>query len=95
MGWQIMQAFRLGGELPGGLNRTNFNLAWRAMDVTSPALAEGVAFNMNGNADAYLIEGSDLSQWNAAEQKWEVQNIVELSGASANCAWNPAAGTCG
>ncbi len=95
LGWQMVQVLRLAGELPGGLTRTNFNLAWRAMDMTSPSMVEGVKFNMNGNADAYLIEGADLSQWSTANQRWEVQSIVELSGQSSLCAWNAAAGVCG
>ncbi|MPY91949.1 MAG: ABC transporter substrate-binding protein [Acidimicrobiia bacterium] len=95
LGWQLTQALMVAGELPGGLTRSNFNLAWRTMDMTNPALVEGVKFNMNGNVDAYIIEGADISQFNAAEQRWEIQTIVELSGESDNCAWDPAAGACG
>jgi hypothetical protein len=57
-------------------------------------MVEGVKFNMDGNADAYLIEGSDLSRWSAAEQSWQVESIVELSGESSLCAWDPATGAC-
>jgi hypothetical protein len=94
VGWQMVQALQIAGELPGGLNRTNFNLAWRAMDMTSPAMVEGVKFNMNGNADAYLVEGSDISRWNVATQSWDVETIVELSGQSALCSWSSATGSC-
>ncbi|MPY91950.1 MAG: ABC transporter substrate-binding protein [Acidimicrobiia bacterium] len=95
LGWQLAQALKVAGELPGGVTRSNFNVALRTMDMTNPALVEGVKFNMNGNADAYIIEGADLSQWSSADQRWEVQTIVELSGESDNCAWDPAAGVCG
>jgi len=95
LGWQITQALLIAGELPGGLTRANLNLAWRSMDMSSPALVEGVKFNMNGNKDAFLIEGADLSQWNAAQQKWEVRNIVELSGKSGLCAWSTSTRSCG
>lgn len=94
LGWQLAQVLQIAGALPGGLTRTNFNLAWRTMDMTNPALVQGVKFNMNGNADAFLVEGADLSQWNAAEQRWDVQNVVELSGKSGLCVWDAAARAC-
>jgi hypothetical protein len=94
LGWQISQALQVAGQLQGGLTRANLNLALRSMDMTNPALVEGVKFNMNGNADAFLIEGADLSQFNSAEQRWEVRSIIELSGKSATCSWDQAAGTC-
>ncbi|MCC6435779.1 MAG: ABC transporter substrate-binding protein [Acidimicrobiales bacterium] len=94
LGWQLAQAFLIAGELPGGLTRTNFNLAIRSMDMTNPALVSGVKFNMDGNKDAFLIEGADLSQWSAADQSWKVQSIVELSGKSKLCAWDAAAHAC-
>ena len=44
---------------------------------------------MNGNKDAYLLEGSDLSKYDAAKQAWVVQgDIIELSGKTQNCAWD-------
>jgi hypothetical protein len=54
----------------------------------------GYEFNMNGNADAYFLEGSDISQWSAAEQTWKQQAIVDLSGKTKNCAWDQATSTC-
>ena len=51
----------IAGQLHGGLTRTNLMLAQRAMDMTNPMFTlPGVKFNMNGNKDAYLLEGSDL-----------------------------------
>ncbi|MGE0730652.1 MAG: ABC transporter substrate-binding protein [Acidimicrobiia bacterium] len=95
LGWQLAQALQVAGELPGGLTRTNFNLALRTMDMTNPALVQGVKYNMDGNKDAFLIEGADLSQWSSADQAWKVQTIVELSGESDLCAWDAAARACG
>jgi branched-chain amino acid transport system substrate-binding protein len=94
LGWQISQALQVAGQLRGGLTRSNMNLALRSMDMTNPGLIEGVKYNMNGNADAFLIEGADLSQFNSAEQRWEVRSIIELSGKSATCSWDQAAGGC-
>ncbi len=95
LGWQISQALLVAGELPGGLTRTNLALAWRAMDMTSPALVEGVQFKMDGNADAALVEGSDLSQWNAAEQRWEVRDVIDINGQSGLCPWDSQLRSCG
>ena len=61
--WVIMQAIQIADALPGGLNRANFILALRTMDMTQPTLLNGVKFNMDGNADAYPTEGSDISRW--------------------------------
>ncbi|MPY96011.1 MAG: ABC transporter substrate-binding protein, partial [Acidimicrobiia bacterium] len=94
--WAYVQALRIAGELPGGLTRTNFLLAARTMDMTHPYLLEGIRFNFDGNADAYAVEGSDVSRYDAAQQAW-VQDgpIIDLSGQSDNCAWDASAGICG
>ena len=50
---------------------------------------------MNGNEDAYLIEGSDISKYDSANQQWVQQgDIVELSGKSKNCAFDASASLC-
>lgn len=93
-GWTLQQGMLIAGELNGGLNRSNFMLALRALDMTNPHTLPGIKFNMNGNADAFLLEGSDISQWSVAEQEWVQQAIVDLSGKTPNCAWDQAAATC-
>lgn len=95
LGWGMAQALMIANELPGGITRSNYILALRAMDMTNPAMLPGVGFNMDGNADPYMIEGSDVSTWNAAEQKWIVDNVVELSGVSTPCAWSQSTMACG
>ncbi|MPY95483.1 MAG: ABC transporter substrate-binding protein [Acidimicrobiia bacterium] len=95
LGWGMAQSLLVAQELPGGLTRSNFILAVRSMDMTNPALLPGVGFNMNGGADAYLVEGSDVSRWDAAGQRWATESTVELSGASRPCAWDQATATCG
>jgi branched-chain amino acid transport system substrate-binding protein len=94
--WLWSQTLMIAGELDGGLNRTNLILAMRAFDGTSPVHLPGIRINMNGNADAYLLEGSDLSVYDAAKQLWVVQgDIIELSGKSDNCAWDQSINACG
>ena len=34
--------------------------------MTNPQFLPGIKFNMNGNADAFFLEGSDISQWSVA-----------------------------
>jgi branched-chain amino acid transport system substrate-binding protein len=91
----FVQSLIIAGELPGGLTRSNFILALRTFDMTNPLLLPGVEYNMNGNADAYLTEGSDVSQYDSAQQQWIQQGeIVELSGKSRNCAFDQSAAVC-
>jgi branched-chain amino acid transport system substrate-binding protein len=94
--WVMSQSLAVAGQLPGGLTRSNFITALRAFDGTSPVHLTGIKINMNGNKDAYLLEGSDLSKYDAAKQTWVVQGeIIELSGKTANCAWDQAKNACG
>ena len=64
--------------------------------MTHPWLLPGIKFNMNGNADAYFVEGSDISRWDAATQEWIQQGpVIDLSGKSTNCHWDTATSACG
>ena len=63
--------------------------------MTNPYYLTGIRWNLDGAKDAYWIEGTDVSQWSAANQRWEQQgNVVELSGKSSNCAWDQAVSLC-
>jgi branched-chain amino acid transport system substrate-binding protein len=91
----IVQALQIAQALPGGLTRTNFVVARRTMDLTHPLLLPGVKYNMNGNDDAYFLEGSEIGQYDSAKQQWIQQGpIVDLSGKSKNCAWDQSTSTC-
>ncbi|MCC6438528.1 MAG: ABC transporter substrate-binding protein [Acidimicrobiales bacterium] len=95
-GFPFVQAMKIAGDMDGGLTRSNFIVALRTLDMTAPGLLEGIRYNMNGNADAYLTEGSDISQYDSAKQTWIQQGpIVELSGKSKPCAFDRAANACG
>jgi branched-chain amino acid transport system substrate-binding protein len=92
----IVQALQIAGELPGGLTNSNYVLALRTMELTHPLLLPGIKYNMDGNDDAYPIEGSEIAKYDAAQQQWIQQGpIVELSGKSQNCAWDKALSRCG
>ena len=83
------QVLRIAAELDGGINRTNIMLAQRGLlNFTHPALLDGIKMNMNGNSDAYFVEGSDISQYSLADRTWVQQGkTIDLSGLSPNCAW--------
>lgn len=95
-GWTLAQALQIAGALPGGLSRSNLVLAQRAMDMTNPLLLSGMRFNMDGNDDAFLLEGGVFQTWDAAQQVWVSQGgAVDVSGRSASCAWGPTTNQCG
>jgi hypothetical protein len=95
-GWALLQALQIAAELDGGLTRSNFIVAIRAMDMTHPNLLEGIRFNMNGNEDSYMIEGGVFQKRDAKGDKWVSDGaVIDLSGKSQNCAWSQSTNSCG
>jgi hypothetical protein len=75
--------------LEGGITRSNLILAVRSLDLIHPMFFDGILFSMNGNADGYPIEGSEVSRFDAATQTWrQVGPILDLDGLSPGCEWN-------
>ncbi len=94
-GWGMAQAMMIASQMDGGLTRVNFIIAQRAIEMTNPMYLEGIKFNMNGNKDAYFIEGTEVAKYDFAKQTFVQQgDIIELSGKSANCNWDQAAARC-
>ncbi|WP_419863990.1 ABC transporter substrate-binding protein [Candidatus Poriferisodalis sp.] len=94
-GYPYGEALRIAADLPGGLNRTNFILAVRSIDMYHPQALDGINAQLNGSADAYFIEGSDFSQFDAGAQTWNIiGDIVDVNGRSTNCAWDKDNGGC-
>jgi branched-chain amino acid transport system substrate-binding protein len=91
----VVQALRIAGDLPGGLNRTNLILALRAMDMTHPMLLDGIRYKMNGNADAFFVEASDISRYYSQKQEWVQQGpVVQLTGEQKKCQYDQATSAC-
>jgi len=89
------ESLRVADALPGGMSRTNLMLAARSIDIYHPLMMDGVAYELNGAADAFAIEGSDFSQFDATAQTWnQVGDIVDGNGNSPNCAWDKENGGC-
>ena len=86
---------RIAAELPGGLSRSNMILAVRSMAVNHPLLLEGIAASLEGSADGYFIEGSDIAVFDSAAQSWVQEgDVIDLNGSSPNCAWDVDNGGC-
>jgi len=100
LGYPYVEALRIAAELPAsannpaGLNRANFILAVRAIDIHHPIFLDGITFAMNGNADAFPIEGTDISQYDSSTHSWIVSNVIDVNGASGNCVWDKDNGGC-
>ena len=92
-GWTHVETMRIAAELDGGLTRSNFMIASRALRLNHPALLEGIGFGVNGAEDAFMVEGSDLSRFDATNQSWIIEgDVIDLDGQSPNCAWVPGEG---
>jgi branched-chain amino acid transport system substrate-binding protein len=90
-----VQALAIAGQLPGGVTRSNYMLAIRTMDMTSPMLLQGLQLHMDGLNDSYIVQGGVFTRWNAGKQTFEAQGaVVNLDGKEKNCFWDQAAGTC-
>lgn len=94
LGYPYVEALRIAAELPGGLTRTNFILAVRAIDIRHPMFPEAVAFAMNGNADAFPVEGSGVSRYDALSHAWVASSVVDVNGGTPDCVWDADSGGC-
>ncbi|MPY91673.1 MAG: ABC transporter substrate-binding protein [Acidimicrobiia bacterium] len=91
----VAQALVITGQLEGGVTRTNFQLAMRAMDMTSPMLLEGIRLHMDGLDDPYIVEAGLFQTWDAANQTYIRQgDIIDLEGRAEPCAWDQTVGAC-
>ena len=65
--------------------------------MTHPYLLPGIKFNMNGNKDAYFVEGwrSPRPTTRPSRTGSSQGDVIDLSGKSTPCAWDQATGTCG
>ena len=94
-GFPAVQALAIAGQLPGGLTRSNYMLAIRTIDMTSPMLKPGLQLHHDGVNDAYIVQGGIFTKWNAAKQTFEAQgNVLSLDGKEKNCAWNQQTAAC-
>ena len=88
--WPHVEALKIAAELDGGLTRSNLLIALRSMEGVHPAFLDGIVFSVDGNDDAFYIEGSDISIYDAENESWIQQGpAVDLNGSSPNCAWGP------
>lgn len=88
----LVQTLRAANGMPGGLNRANALLAARSLNVTTPAVPDGVRVHLNGNADGFAIEGAALSRYEGTNRT--PVTVVDQDGATTPCAWDLAAKRC-
>lgn len=94
-GHPYVEALRIAAELPDGVSRTNLILAVRSLDISHPMYLDGIRFRLNGNADAYPIEGSDVLRFDVGTQSWGAPiEVINVEGQTPNCAWNHSARGC-
>ncbi len=92
----FVQTLLIAQQLPGGLTRANMIVAHRALNMTPPTHLWGIKQEMNGNKDAYLIEGGQFAVFDSGKQIWVLEgNMVDLNGKSSNCAWSQSTSKCG
>ena len=93
--YSYVEALRIAAEVPGGLTRSNFILAVRSLDITHPLYLEGIRFQMNGNADTYLVEGSEFQRYDADGGAWTIVGpVIDVNGQTPNCTWDWTAFRC-
>ena len=89
------ETMRIAAELPGGLSKTNLILAARNLRLHHPMLLDDLTLELSGNDDAFLVEGSEIAQFDAVNQGWIVQgDVVDANGATKNCAYDKDTATC-
>ena len=94
-GYAFTEAFRIADALPGGMSRTNLMLALRNFKIYHPGLLDGLVTELKGNSDAYFVEGSEYSKFNATDQTGVmVGDVVDANGGTPNCRWDKANGGC-
>jgi branched-chain amino acid transport system substrate-binding protein len=90
-----VQALAIAGQLPGGLTRSNYILAIRSIDMTSPMLLPGLPLHMDGLNDSFIVQGGVFQRWDAAKQSFVNQGeVVSLDGKEKNCAWDTTVSAC-
>ncbi len=88
-GWAHVETLRVAAALPGGLTRSNLTLAMRNIDLQHPMLFDGVRFSTQGVRDGFVIEGAEVSRYDAAERVWRpTGSALDLNGLSPNCVWD-------
>lgn len=93
--YPYVEAMRIAAELPGGLSRTNLMLAARSLEIYHPLVLDGIRTRFNGNADAFFIEGSEFSRYDASANRWRRQGgVINVNSKTPNCAWDADNGFC-
>ncbi len=93
--YPYVEAMRIAAELPGGLSRTNLVLVTRSLEIYHPLVLNGIRTRLNGNADAFFLEGSEFYQFDASAGDWKkLGGVINVNAKTPNCAWDADNGFC-
>lgn len=87
-GWPLVEILRIAAELDGGLTRSNFITAARHFTGVHPGVFDGIAYEMDGNNDAFYLEGSQFARYDVATAWWIPEgDLIDLNGQTPKCSW--------
>ncbi len=95
-GWPHVEALKIAAELEGGVTRVNYLVALRSLDMHHPQLLPGISFAMSGLDDAFMVEGTQVNEWDSETASFsQLGGSIDLNGSAGTCAWDTANGGCG
>ncbi len=93
-GWLWHQSLEIAAALPGGLTRTNLVATERNLTgLAHPMLMEGIRLE-TGPTDPWPLEGSDASVWDTTGDRWIINEVVDVNGATPPCRWEGLSRSC-
>jgi branched-chain amino acid transport system substrate-binding protein len=67
--WYTVAILKEAASYRGGLNRANIALASHELQVPSPIVIPGIASKVDGNKDAYMVEGGQMVKYTVTDPK--------------------------
>ena len=84
----------IAGQLDGGSLAGNLIVTMRSIDMSNPMLLGGLEVQMNGESDAFLLEGPEIATWSTSEQTWRQDTLLQLAAWTPNGTWDASVGRC-
>jgi branched-chain amino acid transport system substrate-binding protein len=68
-GWYTVALLKEAASYRGGLNRANIALASHELQLNGPMVLPGIATRVDGNKDAYMVEGGQMVKYTVTDPK--------------------------